>query len=115
MFLDDVDNLAVQTVFKREIDPFLYVGNDDERAHGWREIVVRIALKIHVLGVILRLYQLADVMEVGADSAKGRVCADGFGSGFGQIGDDEAMVIGARSFDCHSSKKRMVEVRGLEP
>ena len=69
MLLDGVDDLLFQPVLEREVDAFLHVRDDDERAHGRREVVVRIAPEVHVLGEIFRLHDLADVVEVGADAA----------------------------------------------
>ena len=81
MLLDDVDDLLVESVLEREIHAFFHVRDDDERAHRRREIVVRIALEVHVLGEIFRLHQFADIVKIGADAAKRGVRADRFGGG----------------------------------
>ena len=65
MLLDDVDDALIEFVLEREIDAFLDVRDDDERAHGRREIVVRVALEVHVLGEVFRLHQFADVVKIG--------------------------------------------------
>ena len=86
-----------------------------ERAHRRREIVVRVAVEIHVLGEILRLHQFADIVKIGAHATERGVGADRFRSGFRKIRDDETVVIGARRFDRHPAQQRMVQVRRLKP
>ena len=105
----------IEFVLEGKIDTLFHVREDDERAHGRREIVVRIALEVHVLGEIFRLHQLADVVKIGADAAKRRVRADAFGGGFGQIRDDEAVMIRAGRFDRHSAQQRMIEIGRFQP
>ena len=85
------------------------------RAHGRRQIVVRIALEVHVLGEIFRLHQLADVVEIGADTAKRRVGADRFSGGFGQIRDDETVMISAGRFDRHPPQERVIQIGRFQP
>ena len=68
-----------------------------KRAHGRREIVVRVALEVHVLGEVFRLHQFADVVEIGANAAERGVRADRFGGGFGEVRHDQAVMIGARA------------------
>ena len=115
MLLDDVDDLLIESVLEREIDAFLDMRDDDERAHRRGEIVVRVALEVHVLGEIVRLHQLADIVEIGADTAKGGVRADRFGGGLGEVRDDEAVVVGAGRFDRHPAQERVVQVGRFEP
>ena len=102
-------------VLQREIDAFLHVRNDDQRAHGRREIVVRIALEVHVLGEVFRLHQFADVVEIGANAAKRRVGADRFRGGFREVRDDQTVMIGARRLDRHAAQQRMIEIGRFQP
>ena len=103
MFLDNIDDALVQFVLEREIDAFLHVRDDDQRAHRRREIIVRIAFEAHVLGEIFRFHQFADVVKIGADAAKRRVCANGFCCGFREVGHDQAVMISARRFYRHAA------------
>ena len=115
MLLDDVDDLLVESMFEREIHAFLDVRDNDERAHRRREIVVRIALEVHVLGEIIRLHQLADIVEIGADATKSRVRANRFRGGLGEVRDDKTVMIGAGRFDRHPAQERVIQVRGFQP
>ena len=115
MFLNDVDDPPIQAVLEREVDAFLHMRDDDERAHRRREIVMRVALEVHVLGVVIRLHQFADVVKIGADAAKRGVGADRFRGGFGEIRDDQAVMIGARRLDRHAPQERMIEIGRFEP
>ena len=110
MFLNDVDDALVESMLEREIDPFFHMRDDDQCAHRWRQIIVRISLEAHVLGEIFRLHQFADVMEIRADAAERRIGADRFRGGFGQVGHDKAVMIRARRFDCHATQERMIEI-----
>ena len=115
MLLDDVDDLLIEPVFEREVNAFLHVRDDDERAHRRREIVVRIALEVHVLGEIFRLHQFADIVEIGADAAERGVRADRFGGGFGEVRDDQTVMIGAGRFDRHPAQERMIQIGRFQP
>ena len=88
MLLDDIDDALIQFVFEGKIDAFLDVRDDDQCAHAWRKIIVRISLKAHVFGEVFRFHQFADVMEVRADAAKRRVGTDRLGPCFCEIGHD---------------------------
>ena len=115
MLLDDIDDLLVESVLECEVNAFLDVRDDDERAHRRGEIVVRIALEVHVLGEIIRFHQLADIVEVGADAAKSGVRADRFGGGLGEVRDDKAVMIGAGRFNGHPAQERMIQVGRFKP
>ena len=84
--------------------------DDDQRTHGRREVIVRVAPESHVLGEVFRLHQLADVVEVRADATKRRIGADRFRGSFGEIRDDQAVVISARRLNRHAPQQRMVEI-----
>ncbi len=115
MFLDDVDDALIEFVFEREINAFLHVSDDDQGAHGWGKIVVRVALEVHVFGEVFRLHQFPDVVEIGADPAKRRVRADGFRGGLGKIRHDQAVMVSARRLDRHATQQRMIKIGGLQP
>ena len=115
MLLDNVGDLAIELMLEREVHAFFHVRDDDERAHGRSEIVVRIAFEVHVLGEVIRLHQFADVVEIRTDTAERSVRADRFGRGFGEIRDDETMMIGARRLDGHAAQKRMIEIGRFQP
>ncbi len=86
-----------------------------KRAHRRREIVVRVALEVHVLGEVFRLHQFADIVKIRTDAAERGIRADRFRGGFCEIRDDEAVVIGARRFDRHPAQQRMIQIRAFEP
>ncbi len=115
VLLDDVDDLAIQIVLEREIHAFFHMRHDDQRAHRGREIVMRIALEVHVLGEVIRLHQFADIVEIGTNAAERGVRADRFRGRFREVRDHQAVVIGARRFDRHPPQERMVQIRGLQP
>jgi len=115
MLLNDIDDLLVKSVFECEVNAFLYVGNDDERAHRRGEVVVRIALEVHVLGEIIGFHQLADIVEVRTDAAKSGVGADCFGGRLGEVRDHKAMMIGAGRLDGHPAQERMIQVGRFKP
>ena len=64
---------------------------------------MQIAFEAHVLREVFRFHEFTDVVKVRADAAERRVCANGFRAGFGEIGHDEAVVIGPWRFDGHAS------------
>ncbi len=105
MLLDDVDDLLIEIVLQREIHAFFHVRDDDERAHGRREIVVRVALEVHVLGEVFRLHQFADIVKIGADAAERGIRADRFRGGLRQIRDHQTVMISARRFDRHPAQQ----------
>ena len=102
-------------MLEREVDSFFHVRDDDQRAHRRREIVVRVALEVHVLREVFRLHQLADVVEIRADAAKRGVRADRFRGRLGQVRDDQAVMISARRFDRHSAQQRMIQIGSFQP
>ena len=69
-----------------------------------------ISLEAHIFREVFRLHQFADVMKVRADAAKGRIRADGFRRGFGEIGYDKAVMVRARCFDRHSAQQRVIKI-----
>lgn len=115
VFLDDVDDGLAEAVLAGQVDAFLDVGNDDERAHRGVEQLVGVAIAAVVFDEVLRFDELADVVEVGADAALGGVGADGFGGGFGEVGEVEAVVVGAGGFFLEALENGVVEVGHLEP
>ena len=115
MFLNDIDDALVEFVFEREIDPFLHMRDNDQRAHRRGQILVRVALEVHVFGEIIGLHQFPDIVEIRADAAESGVRADRFRGGFGQVRDHQAVMIGARRFDGHAAQERMVQIRRFQP
>ena len=115
MFLNDIDDALIQFVFESEINPFLDVRHDDQCAHRWRKLVVRIPLKAHVFGEVFRFHELADVVEVRTDTAKRGVGADCLGRCFSQVGHDQAVVVSPGRFDGHPSQQRMVKIGSFQP
>ena len=57
----------LSSVLQREINAFFHMRHDDQGAHRWREIIMRVALEAHVLGEVFRLHQFADIVEIGTD------------------------------------------------
>ncbi len=91
------------------------MGDDDEGAHGRGEVVVRVFAVVGVLGEILRLHELADVVEIRAHAADRGIRADGFGGGLGEVRDGEAVVVGAGGFHAQAFEHGVVEVGHLQP
>jgi len=83
---------------------------DDQAAHAGLEVTVRVDALGDVLGEELRLVQLADVMEVGADARHQRVGADGLGGLFGQGRHGQAVVVGPRGLEPQTLEQRVVQV-----
>ena len=79
----------VELVLEREIDALLDVGDDDQRAHGRREIIVRVPPGAHIFGEIFGLHQFADIVKISANPAHRRICSNDLRRGLGQIRDDE--------------------------
>ena len=99
MLLDDVDDFLVESVMEGEIDAFFDVGEDNQGTHGGGEFVVGVAIVAHIFGEVIGFHEFSDIVKVGAGAAHCGVSADGFGGGFGEIGDEKTMVISAWSFD----------------
>ena len=115
MLLDDIDNALVELVFEREINALLHMGHDDQCAHGRGEFAVGILADAHVFGEILGLHELADVVKVGADARHRGIRPDGLGGGFGEVGDDEAVVVGAGCLDGQALEQRVVQIGEIQP
>ena len=115
VLLDDVDDLLVEPVLEREVHAFLDVRDDDQRAHRRREFVVRVAVAPHVFREVIGLHELADVVKIGTHPAHRGVGADRLGGRFGEVGDDEAVVVGAGRFDGHALEQRVIQVGQLQP
>ena len=64
MFLDNVDDALMEFVLQREINPFFNMRDDNQRAHGRGEIIVRVALEAHVFGEVFRFNQFANIMKI---------------------------------------------------
>ena len=112
---DDIDHQVVEFVFQAEIDAFFDVRKNDERAHRGSEVVMGIDPTGHVFGEIFRLHHLPDVVEISADPADGRIRADGFGTGLGEVGHGEAVMVSARRLEGHAFEQGMIQVGRLEP
>ena len=115
MLADDVGDLAVEFVFQRQIDALFHMGDDDERAHRRRQVVVGVVARMHVFREIFGLHEFADIVEVGADPAEGGVRPDGLRSRFRQVRHGEAVVVGAGGLHAQALEKRMVQVTHLQP
>ena len=115
VLLDDVDDLQIQPVLEREIHALFDMRDDDQRAHGRREFVVRVAVAPHVFGEIVGLHELADVVEIRAHPAHCGVGPDGLGRGLGEIRHHQAVVIRPRRLDGQALEQRVVQVAQLQP
>lgn len=115
VFTDGLEEGGVEFVFESQIDAFLDVGNNDEGAHGGGEVVVGILAQMHILGEILGFDEFPDVVEIGGDAANGGVRADFLGGGFGEVGDSEAVMVGAGCLEAETLEQGVVEVRHFEP
>ena len=91
------------------------MGEDHEGAHGRGQLVVGILVRGRVLREILGLGELADVVEVGTDTAKCGIGADLLGARLGKVGEGERVVIGPGSLEAEASEQGMVEIGHLEP
>ena len=54
--------------------------------------------------------ELADIVIIRADAGQKAVCADFAGSGLGQVGNEDGVVIGAGRFQKQSSEQRLVGI-----
>ena len=66
----------VELVLEGKVHSLLHVRNNDESAHGRRQIVVRVSLEIHVLGEVLRLHQFPDIVKIGTNATERGVGTD---------------------------------------
>ena len=114
MLLDHVDHRLGQLVLEGEVDAVLDVALDDERGKRRITLVVGIDPFALVLGKVLRLGGLADIVKERADAAEQRVGADGVGGVLGQIGHDQAVVVGAGRFHLRAMQQRMVVIRQFQ-
>ena len=65
-----------------EVNSVFHVPDDDERAHGRRQLGVPISWADLVFNEIMRLEHLADVVEISPDPHQKAVCADALGGRF---------------------------------
>ncbi len=103
VLVDDVDDFAIEFMFEGEVDAIFDVGADDEGAHARSEVVVRIFVVGGIFDVVFWLMDFADVVVEGADAADGGIGSDGGGGGFGEVGDHEAVVVGAGGLEGHAA------------
>src|SRR5947208_15385135 len=110
MLLNDVHDALVESMLDGEIHSLFHVRNDDQCAHRRRQIVMWISLEAHIFREVIGFYEFADVMKIRADTTERCIRTDGFRRGFGEIGYDKAMVIGARCFYCHATQQWVIEI-----
>ncbi len=115
VFANRLEESGVEFVLESQIDAFLDVGNNDEGTHGRGEVVVGILTQMHILGEILRFDEFPNVVEIGGDTANGGVRTDFFGGGFGEVGDSEAVMVGAGCLEAETLEQGVVEIRHFEP
>ena len=110
MLHDDVGDLAAEVVFRRKLGSLLDVGEENERAHGRRKLVVRIGSSELVFHEILRPGNLAYVVVERAHLAQQTVGAYGRGAGFHEIGHHKRVMIGAGHRHHEFLKQRMFQI-----
>ena len=70
MLLDEVDQRLRQAMLLGQVDAILDVADDDQGAHGRREVFVpALGADRHVLNKVVRFQHLPDVMKIGPDPA----------------------------------------------
>ena len=98
MLLDDIDDPLIQTAFQREVDAFLDMSNDDQRAHCRSQIVMRIVVTNNVFGKIIRLHELTDIVKVSTRTAHRAIGSNLVCGSFGEVRNDIAVMPGAGGF-----------------
>ena len=91
--LPDLGRAGVQLA--GQLDAFLDVVDDDQRAHAGRQVLVDVELLVLVLDEVLGHLDLADVVVEGPGLDQQGVDADLLGRLLGQRGDDQRVVVGA--------------------
>ena len=89
------------------------VGDDHLGRFEGREELVDIDGALLVFRVELGVVHLADVVVEGRGAAKEAVGADRLGAGFGEIAEDEAMLVGAGHFHGKSSEELAARIHVL--
>ncbi len=115
VLLDDIDDALVELVFERQVHAFLHVGDDDERAHRRRQLVVRIAARAHIFGEILRFHKFTNVVKIRANPAYRGICADDLRCGLREVCHHQRVMVSARRLDGQAPEQRVIEVRRFEP
>jgi len=86
----------------------------DQRAHRRRQLFLGITAAHLIFDKILRLFQLADIVIIGAHPGQQGVSTDRLGSRLGEISDREGVVIGPGSLQRELAQQRMVEIRKFQ-
>ena len=114
MLTDDVNDGAREIVLAGEAHAVRDVLFDDASGFGGIAGVVGVNAVALVFGEVGSLGGFSDVVEQGADAGEEGIGADGVAGVFGELGDDEGVVIRAGRIELHTAEERVIIVRELE-
>lgn len=111
---DDVNDGAREIVLACEVHAVRDVLFDDASGFGGIAGVVGVNAVALVFGEVGGLGGFSDVVEQGADAGEEGIGADGVAGVFGELGDDEGVVIRAGRIELHAAEERVIVVGELE-
>ena len=98
MLGDKINDGGVQPVLFRELDTFDDMIRNDQPAHGGLDVIVLVIPEHLVFRKIFGLDQFSDIMIISAHAGQKRVGADGIRRAFGEVADDQTVMIRPRRF-----------------
>ena len=110
---DDILNLLGQAVLLGHDEAVAGVRGDDGGAHVGVGVLVGVVADLVFLEVQGPL-ELADVVEIRARAGQQGIAAHGLGGGLGEVGHDDAVVVGARRLNEQAAQQGVVGVAQLQ-
>ena len=111
---DDIDHGAGEAVADGKFDAVGDVALDDLGRFNRVVFVVGVVAVALVFGEVRRVRGLADVVKKGADAGEQRIGADGVGGVFGELSDDERVVVSAGRLELHAAQQGVVVISEFE-
>ena len=110
---DDVLNLLGQAVLLGHDEAVAGMRGDDGGAHVGVGVLMRVVADLVFLEIQGPL-ELADVVEIRARAGQQGIAAHGLGGGLGEVGHDDAVVVGARRLDQQAAQQGVVGIAQLQ-
>ena len=114
VLLDDIDNRSGQFALPGQLHTILHMGSDNQVAHGRGELIVPIQGLHLVLDEISRLFDLSNIVIVGADANQEGISAYGLRGRLRQGAQNNTVVIGTGSHQDELSQDRLMQIGKLQ-
>src|SRR5260370_2428726 len=91
------------------------MSNNDQRAHCRRQIIMGVFVPDNIFREVVWLYQLADIMKIGASAAHCSIGTDSVGRNLCEVSYHVAVMPGTGSLETKAQKNGVVTIGHFQP